>query len=103
MINHNTTSSAAMPYAPPMDEGIDDPRLSAEGELAMMRLALDDGEIEHAARHLAGAMGYQPDLPEAHEALAGLVAKLGAGALDLFPVDGDVYIGTVAARAHVLA
>jgi tetratricopeptide (TPR) repeat protein len=77
--------------------------LSAEGELALMRLALDDDELPHAAHHLAGALAYAPDLPEVHEALAGLVARLGPAAPELFPLDGQVFVGAVAARAHVLA
>src|SRR2546430_3529047 len=86
-----------------MSEGLEDPKLSAEGELALVRLALDDNELPHAANHLAGAVGYAPSLPEVHEALADLLRRLGPAALDLFPVDGDVYIGTMVARAHLAA
>jgi tetratricopeptide (TPR) repeat protein len=86
-----------------VDERGDDPKLAAEGELAMARLALDDDEYDHAAKHLAGAVGYAPDLPEVHEALAELVRRFGPRVLDLFPVDGDVYIGAVVARAHLAA
>jgi tetratricopeptide (TPR) repeat protein len=81
----------------------DDPKLAAEGELAMARLALDDHEYEHAAGHIAGAVGCAPDLPEVHEALAELQRRIGPRVVDLFPVDGDVYIGTVVARAHLSA
>src|SRR2546421_5399340 len=69
----------------------------------MARLALDDDEYDHAAKHLGGAVGYAPDLPEVHEALAELLRRFGSRVLDLFPVDGDVYIGTVVARAHLSA
>jgi tetratricopeptide (TPR) repeat protein len=85
------------------ERGEDDPKLAAEGELAMARLALDDREYDHAAKHLAGAVGCAPDLPEVHEALADLLRRVGPRVLDLFPVDGDVYIGTVVARAHLSA
>jgi tetratricopeptide (TPR) repeat protein len=86
-----------------MREGIDDPKLSAEGELALARIALVDGDLHHAADHIGGAMAYAPDLPAVHEALAQLTARAGSGTLDLFPMDGRVFVGTVAARAHVMA
>lgn len=85
-----------------MPEGTDDPRLSAEGELALARLALDDGDLQHAAGHLAGAIAYAPTMPEVHEALAQLAARSGGG-VDLFPLDQHPFIGTVVARAHLLA
>ncbi len=90
-------------YAASVTEGVEDPKLSAEGELAMARLALDDDEYAHAANHLAGAVGYAPDLPEVHETLAEFVRRFGAQVLDLFTIDGDVYIGAVVARAHLAA
>jgi len=83
-------------------EGTDDPRLSAEGELALARLALDEGDLQHAADHLAGAIAYAPTMPEVHEALAQLAARTD-DALDLFPLDEHPFIGTVVARAHLLA
>ncbi|MGI5214585.1 tetratricopeptide repeat protein [Plantactinospora sp. CA-290183] len=85
-----------------MPEGTDDPRLSAEGELALARLALDEGDLEHAAGHLAGAIAYAPTMPEVHEVLAQLAARTGGG-VDLFPLDQHPFIGTVVARAHLLA
>lgn len=85
-----------------MPEGTDDPRLSAEGELALARLALAEGDLEHAANHLAGAIAYAPTMPEVHEALAQLAARTGGG-VDLFPLDQHPFIGTVVARAHLLA
>ena len=36
-----------------MSEGIGEARPEAEGELALARLALDDGELPHAAAHVA--------------------------------------------------
>ncbi|GIJ50162.1 hypothetical protein Val02_70480 [Virgisporangium aliadipatigenens] len=78
-------------------------RLEAEGEVALAVLALDDGEIGHAAGHAANALGCDPTLPEAHEVLARVAAAAGDGALDLYPLDGQVYIGNVVARAHLLA
>lgn len=84
------------------DEGMTDPRLQAQGELSMARLALDDGELRHAADHVARALVCAPALPEAHELLAALAAHPHGGA-DLFPLEQPVFLGTVIARAHVLA
>ncbi|MFJ2191483.1 tetratricopeptide repeat protein [Kitasatospora sp. NPDC087861] len=85
------------------DEG--DERLAAEGEVAVARLAIDSGDLPHAADHLADAILADPQLPELHEALAELCAAAGgpAAARELFPLDGQVYLGTVACRAHVEA
>jgi tetratricopeptide (TPR) repeat protein len=83
-------------------EGTHDPRLAAEGELAMARLALDAGDLTHAARHLAGAIVHAPTLPEVHEVLARLAARTDGG-LDLFALEPRAFLGTVVARAHLLA
>ncbi|MFD0631837.1 hypothetical protein ACFQ9X_09600 [Catenulispora yoronensis] len=79
-------------------------RLEAEGEVAAARLILDGGDLEHAANHVAGAIGTDPSLPEAHEALAELVARVGGpyAALQLFP-DTERYTGALACRAELLA
>ncbi|MFL6116772.1 MAG: tetratricopeptide repeat protein [Catenulispora sp.] len=79
-------------------------RLEAEGEIAVARLILDGGDPEHAADHVAGAIGADPSLPEAHEALAELVARVGGpeAALRLFP-DTARYTGALACRAELLA
>ncbi|GII58388.1 hypothetical protein Pth03_67770 [Planotetraspora thailandica] len=79
-----------------------DRRLEAEGELSMARLAFDDGDRRHAAEHIANALVCDPTLPDAHE----LLSALTAGAddrLDLFPVEQPAFLGSVVARAHVLA
>ncbi|MGW3041636.1 tetratricopeptide repeat protein [Kitasatospora sp. NPDC001159] len=85
------------------DEG--DERLAAEGEVAVARLAIDSGDLAHAADHLSDAILSDPQLPELHEALAELCAAAGgpAAARELFPLDGEVYLGTVVCRAHVEA
>ena len=79
-------------------------RLEAEGEVAVARLILDGGDLEHAANHVAGAIGTDPSLPEAHEALAALVARVGGpvAALELFPA-ASRYTGELACRASLLA
>ncbi|MEV7600410.1 hypothetical protein AB0O91_23850 [Kitasatospora sp. NPDC089797] len=85
------------------DEG--DERLAAEGEVAVARLAIDSGDLAHAADHLSDAILADPQLPELHEALAELCAAAGGPgrARELFPLDGEVYLGTVVCRAHVEA
>ncbi|RKS10288.1 tetratricopeptide repeat protein [Nocardiopsis sp. Huas11] len=83
-------------------EGTADPRLEAEGELSMARLALDGGDLRHAADHVAAAITFAPALPEIHELLAHL-ARHPQGGADLFPMDERVYLGTVVCRGHVLA
>ncbi|MGC4876834.1 tetratricopeptide repeat protein [Micromonospora sp. DT43] len=85
-----------------MPEGRDDPALSATEELALARLALDEGDLHHAASHLAGALARAPTLPEVHETLARLAAADGGG-LDLFPISHHTFVGAVVARAHLLA
>ncbi|MFE9954298.1 tetratricopeptide repeat protein [Micromonospora sp. NPDC005299] len=80
----------------------DDPALSAEEELALARLALAEGDLRHAAGHVAAALVQAPTLPEVHETLARLAAASG-GDLDLFPLGHHAFVGAVVARAHLLA
>ena len=80
----------------------DDAALSAEEELALARLALGEGDLRHAADHVAAALVRAPTLPEAHETLARLAAASG-GDLDLFPLGQHAFVGAVVARAHLLA
>ncbi|MFG2873676.1 tetratricopeptide repeat protein [Streptomyces sp. NPDC048337] len=81
-----------------------DERLEAEGEVAVARLAIDSGELAHAAKHLGNALTADPRCPDAYEALAELVAAAGghAAALELFPAD-EAYIGSVACVAQLHA
>ncbi|HET6529769.1 MAG TPA: tetratricopeptide repeat protein [Actinoplanes sp.] len=81
---------------------MEDPRRSADGDLEEARAALDRGELRHAANHLAGAIARLPTLPETHELLSLLAARTG-GALELFPLEPHAFVGTVVARAHLLA
>lgn len=76
--------------------------LPAAEELTLARLALTEGDLAHAAAHIAGALAQAPTLPEAHELLSRLAAVAGDG-LDLFPLHQNVFVGTVVARAHLLA
>ncbi|MCA2213419.1 tetratricopeptide repeat protein [Jidongwangia harbinensis] len=79
-----------------------DPPGSPERDLEQAREALDRGEMHHAAGHLAGAIAQAPTRPEAHELLSRLAARAD-GALELFPLDQPAFVGTVVARAHLLA
>ncbi|BFU42539.1 tetratricopeptide repeat protein [Krasilnikovia sp. MM14-A1004] len=81
---------------------MDDPRSSADRDLEQARAALDRGEMHHAADHLAGAIAQAPTLPETHELLSRLAARSGGG-LELFPLGQHAFVGTVVARAHLLA
>ncbi|WP_052391085.1 hypothetical protein [Streptomyces sp. NRRL B-24484] len=78
---------------------------TAEGEVAVARLATDAGDLPHAAAHLAAATATDPALPEVHEALAGFSARAGgpARALEHFPVAGETSPGVTACHAHLRA
>lgn len=75
----------------------------AQGELSLARVAIAEGDLKHAANHVAGAIAYAPALPEVHELLATLAARSEDGGLGLFPVEADAYLGTVVAHAHLLS
>jgi tetratricopeptide (TPR) repeat protein len=85
-----------------VSEGIGEARPEAEGELALARLALDDGELPHAAEHVANAIGRDPTLRAAYATLDEL-ADAAADALALVPVDGTPHAGAVAARSYLMA
>lgn len=85
-----------------MSEGVGEARPEAEGELALARIALDDGDLRHAAAHAGNAIASDPTLREAYETLDELAAHAD-DATGLFPLTGKLYIGTVAARSYVLA
>nr|WP_204342446.1 tetratricopeptide repeat protein [Micromonospora terminaliae] len=68
----------------------------------MARLALAEGDLRHAAGHVAAALVQAPTLPEVHETLARIAAASG-GDLDLFPLGHHAFVGAVVARAHLLA
>ncbi|WP_430640894.1 tetratricopeptide repeat protein [Couchioplanes caeruleus] len=81
---------------------MDDSRRSADRDLEQARAALERGEMHHAADHLAGAIAHAPTLPETHELLGRLAARADGG-LELFPLEQHAFVGTVVARAHLLA
>ncbi len=79
-------------------------QLEAEGEVAIARLLLADGDLEHSARHLSDALAHDPGLADTYEALSELAARVGGPrrALALFDLDTP-YSGTVAGYAHLSA
>ncbi|BCJ54352.1 hypothetical protein Asp14428_58270 [Actinoplanes sp. NBRC 14428] len=81
---------------------MDDSRRSADRDLEQARAALERGEVHHAADHLAGAIAHAPTLPEIHELLSRLATRADGG-LELFPLEQHAFVGTVVARAHLLA
>ncbi|GAA2547243.1 hypothetical protein GCM10010435_15620 [Winogradskya consettensis] len=81
---------------------MDDARRSADSDLEQARAALERGEMHHAAGYLAGAIAHAPTLPETHELLRHL-ADRADDALELFPIEQHAFVGTVVARAHLLA
>jgi tetratricopeptide (TPR) repeat protein len=81
---------------------MEDARRSADRDLEQARAALERGEMHHAADHLAGAIAHAPTLPETHELLSRLAARANGG-LELFPLEQHAFVGTVVARAHLLA
>ena len=91
-----------MPQEPTEPDSPIDHRGRAEAELTLARTALDADEADGAARHLAQALAWSPALPEVHELLARLGART-RGGLNLYPMEGEVFVGALAARAHLLA
>ncbi|WP_067508042.1 tetratricopeptide repeat protein [Actinoplanes sp. TFC3] len=81
---------------------MDEARRSAERDLEQAREALERGEMHQAADHLAGAIAHAPTDPATHELLGRLAERTG-GALELFPIEQHAFVGTVVARAHLLA
>jgi hypothetical protein len=71
-------------------------------ELDRARRAFAADELDHAASHLANVLFEAPTRPEAHELLARLAAHPGGGR-ELFPMQGRVTMGAIAARAHIAA
>jgi tetratricopeptide (TPR) repeat protein len=75
---------------------------SLEQDLAVVRGALETGDLEHAAHHLAGAVGEDPLHPEVSRALIAFQEAAGARALELVPMEGEIFHGLAALRAWLL-
>lgn len=85
-----------------MSDGVGEAQPEAEGELALARIALDDGDLRHAAAHAGNAIARDPTLREIYETIDELAARA-EDAPGLYPMTGKLYIGAVAARSYVLA
>jgi tetratricopeptide (TPR) repeat protein len=83
-------------------EGVGEARPEAEGELALARLALDSGEVAHAAAHAGNAIAADPALRAAYELLDELAA-IAPDAAALFPLEERTHIGAGAARSYLAA
>lgn len=78
------------------------PDKDARLELARASRDFEAGQLARAAARASNAVVLAPALPEVHEMLARLAAHSGGGR-DLFPLTGPLALGTVVARAHVVA
>ena len=70
-----------------MSKGVGEARPEAEGELALARIALDEGDLRHAAAHASNAIASDPTLRKAYETLDELTARAD-DASSLFPMTG---------------
>lgn len=77
--------------------------LTPEMEADVVRLAIQQRDLPHAAHHMAGLLASDP-LSHAHLELFGQLAGLaGAELVELFPMSKGVWFGTAACRARALA
>ncbi|MFI5931653.1 hypothetical protein [Actinoplanes sp. NPDC051494] len=81
---------------------MDEARRSADRDLEQARDALDRGDLHRAADHIAGAISHAPNRAETHDLLRHLAGRTD-DALELFPIEQHAFVGTVVARAHLLA
>lgn len=84
-----------------MSDGLGDARAEAEGELALARIALEDGDPRHAAAHAGNAIARDPSLPDSYRTLDRLSAAH-EDVLGWFPGQTR-YTGAAAARSYLLA
>jgi tetratricopeptide (TPR) repeat protein len=86
-------------------DGQGEPRVEAEGELAIARLNLDGGDAEHAAVHVAQALHHDPAFEESY-ALIDELAGHAAGLEELaawFTIGEPMYLGGAVALAVLRA
>jgi hypothetical protein len=74
-----------------------------EQDIALAQQALARGNLKHAAFHVGGALATNPDNPDWLALLDQIIAQAGPKALDLAPLSKEVYYGTAAVRAYILA
>lgn len=84
-----------------MSDGLGDARAEAEGELALARIALEDGDGRHAAAHAGNAIASDPSLRDSYQALDRLSAEHD-DVLGWYPEETR-FTGAAAARSYLLA
>jgi tetratricopeptide (TPR) repeat protein len=77
--------------------------LNPEQDIALAQQALARGDLKHAAFHVGGALATDPDNQDWLTLLDQIIAQAGTKALDLAPLGKEVYYGTAAVRAYILA
>lgn len=86
-------------------DGEGEPRVEAEGELAIARLHLDGGDAEHAAVHVAQALHHDPAFEQSY-AMIDELAGYAAGLEELahwFTIGEPMYLGGAIALAVLRA
>ncbi|HET9170489.1 MAG TPA: tetratricopeptide repeat protein [Actinospica sp.] len=86
-------------------DGQGEPRVEAEGELAIARLNLDGGDPEHAAVHVAQALHHDPSFEQSY-AMIDELAGYAAGLEELaawFTIGEPMYLGGAVALAVLRA
>jgi tetratricopeptide (TPR) repeat protein len=86
-------------------DGQGDPRVEAEGELAVARLNLDGGDPEHAAVHVAQALHHDPSSTDCYamiDELAGHARNV-EELIGWFRIGEPIYLGGAVALAAVYA
>jgi tetratricopeptide (TPR) repeat protein len=79
------------------------PRQRAQSELDSAYRSVGDGDLAHAAVHVAQAIATDPTFSDPYHELERIFATAQSPE-ELFPLTGDViYIGNLAARAHIAA
>ncbi|MEZ4239597.1 MAG: tetratricopeptide repeat protein [Myxococcota bacterium] len=81
-----------------------DQPLTPEMDATVARVAMREGDLRHAAHHVAGAVAADPERPDLLALLDELVAAAGGAeaALALFPLQ-DTWYGAAAVHARLLA
>jgi tetratricopeptide (TPR) repeat protein len=87
---------------PPRGHAHDGPAETPEEDMALAEEALEEGDLAHAARHVAAALAEEPGRREWRDFLDRL-ADQAKDPLSLFPSEGSAWFGEVAGHAHVLA
>jgi tetratricopeptide (TPR) repeat protein len=79
------------------------PLPTPEQDLSIAQQTLARGDLKHAAFHVGGVLATNPDNQDGLALLDQIIALAGPKALDLAPLGEEVYYGTAAVRAYILA